>query len=41
MDKIVEINADGMYMIVEAGVRTVEIQQKANEIGRASCRERV
>lgn len=33
MDKIVEINADGMYMIVEAGVRTVEIQQKANEKG--------
>jgi glycolate oxidase len=33
MDKIIEINEDGMYMIVEAGVRTVEIQQKANEKG--------
>lgn len=33
MDKIIELNADAMYMIVEAGARTVEIQQKANEAG--------
>jgi len=33
MDKIIEINEDGMYMVVEAGVRTVEIQEKANEKG--------
>ncbi len=33
LDKIIEINAEGMYMIVEAGVRTVDIQKKANEAG--------
>ena len=33
MDKILEINTDAMYMVVEAGARTVEIQQKANEAG--------
>lgn len=33
MDKIVELNTDAMYMVVEAGARTVEIQQKANEAG--------
>lgn len=33
MDKIIEMNADAMYMIVEAGARTVEIQKMANEAG--------
>ncbi len=33
MDKIIELNADAMYMVVEAGARTVEIQQMANEAG--------
>ena len=33
MDKIIELNADAMYMVVEAGARTVEIQQTANEAG--------
>ena len=30
MDKIEELNTEGMYMVVEAGARTVEIQEKAN-----------
>ncbi len=33
MDKILELNAEAMYMVVEAGARTVEIQQKANAAG--------
>ena len=33
MDKIIEMNADAMYMVVEAGARTVEIQKMANEAG--------
>ncbi len=33
MDKIIEMNAEAMYMVVEAGARTAEIQQKANEAG--------
>lgn len=33
MDKIIEMNAEAMYMVVEAGARTAEIQQKANEVG--------
>lgn len=33
MDKIVELNADAMYMVVEAGARTSEIQAQANAAG--------
>ena len=33
MDKIEELNTEGMYMVVEAGARTVEIQEKANAAG--------
>lgn len=33
MDKIIELNTDAMYMVVEAGARTSEIQAKANEAG--------
>lgn len=33
MNKILKLDVDGMYMEVEAGARTVEIQQKANEVG--------
>ncbi|MBQ8417071.1 MAG: FAD-binding oxidoreductase [Phascolarctobacterium sp.] len=33
MDKIIEMNTDAMYMIVEAGARTIEIQKMANEAG--------
>lgn len=33
MDKILEMNEDAMYMVVEAGARTSEIQAKANEAG--------
>lgn len=33
MDKILEMNEDAMYMVVEAGARTSEIQAKANEVG--------
>ncbi len=33
MNKIIEINTDAMYMIVEAGVRTAEIQEQANASG--------
>lgn len=33
MDKILEMNEDSMYMVVEAGARTSEIQAKANEAG--------
>jgi glycolate oxidase len=33
MDKILEINEEGMYMVVEAGVRTIDIQKAANEKG--------
>ncbi|MCD7873846.1 MAG: FAD-binding oxidoreductase, partial [Acidaminococcaceae bacterium] len=33
MDKIIELNTEGMYMVVEAGARTVEIQEKANAAG--------
>lgn len=31
MDKIIELNEDAMYMTVEAGARTSEIQQLAND----------
>ena len=53
LNKIIEMNTEGLYLIAEAGVRTVDIQKMANdagflyagdpcsEIGRASCRERV
>lgn len=33
MNKIVEINPEGMYMVVEAGVPTILVQQKAKELG--------
>ena len=33
MDKIIEMNTEAMYMIVEAGARTIEIQKMANEAG--------
>lgn len=33
MNKIIEMNKTGMYMIVEAGVRTIDIQKMANEAG--------
>ena len=33
LNKILELNAEGMYMEVEAGVRTVDIQKYANEAG--------
>ena len=33
MDRILEINEDAMYMTVEAGVRTIDIQNAAREKG--------
>ncbi len=33
MDKIIELNKEAMYMVVEAGARTVDIQKAANEAG--------
>lgn len=33
MDKIIEMNTEAMYMVVEAGARTIEIQKMANEEG--------
>lgn len=33
MNKIIEINADSLYMIVEAGVRTDEVQKQAARAG--------
>lgn len=33
LNKIIELNVDGMYMEVEAGVRTIDIQKAANEAG--------
>ena len=33
LNKIIELNKTGMYMIVEAGVRTIDIQKMANEAG--------
>ena len=33
MDKIIEMNTEAMYMVVEAGARTIEIQKMANEAG--------
>ena len=33
MNKIIEMNKDAMYMVVEAGARTVEIQELANKNG--------
>ena len=29
MNKILEVNEEGMYMVVEAGVRTIDIQNLA------------
>ncbi len=33
LDKIIEMNTEGMYVIAEAGVRTIDIQKMANEAG--------
>ena len=33
MNHIIELNEDGMYMTVEAGVRTIDIQNAAREKG--------
>ena len=33
LNKILELNAEGMYLTAEAGVRTVDIQKMANEAG--------
>ena len=33
MNHIIELNEDGMYMIVEAGVRTVDLQNAAKKVG--------
>ncbi len=33
LNKIIELNVDGMYIEVEAGVRTVDIQKEANAAG--------
>ena len=33
LNKIIEMDKDAMYMVVEAGVRTVDIQKMANEAG--------
>ena len=33
LNKIIELNAEGMYLIAQAGVRTVDIQKMANEAG--------
>ncbi len=33
MNKIIEMNTEGMYLIAEAGVRTVDIQKMANDAG--------
>ncbi|WP_405381067.1 FAD-binding oxidoreductase [Phascolarctobacterium sp.] len=33
LNKIIEMNTEGMYMVVEAGVRTIDIQKMANEAG--------
>lgn len=33
LNTILELNEDGMYMVVEAGVRTVDLQRRAREAG--------
>ena len=33
LNKIIEMNTEAMYMVVEAGARTVEIQKMANDAG--------
>ncbi len=33
LNKIIELNKEGMYLIAQAGVRTVDIQKVANEAG--------
>ncbi len=33
LNHILELNVDGMYMVVEAGVRTIDLQKKAREAG--------
>ena len=40
LNKIIELNAEGMYMEVEAGVRTVDIQKYANEAAHARSRRK-
>lgn len=38
LNKIIELNAEGMYMEVEAGVRTVDIQKHCQRSGLFICR---
>ena len=33
LNKVIEMNTEGMYVIAEAGVRTVDIQKMANDAG--------
>lgn len=33
LNKILELNEDGMYMTVEAGVRTIDLQNEAKKVG--------
>lgn len=33
LDKIIELNKEGMYLVAQAGVRTIDIQKLANENG--------
>lgn len=33
LNKIIEMNTEAMYVVAEAGVRTVDIQKMANEAG--------
>ena len=33
LNKIIELNEEGMYMTVEAGVRTIDLQNEAKKVG--------
>ena len=33
LNKILELNEEGMYMTVEAGVRTIDLQNRAKSAG--------
>ena len=33
LNKIIELNTEGMYLVTEAGVPTIEVQRVANEAG--------
>ena len=33
LNRILEVNSEGMYLVAEAGARTIDIQKKANEAG--------